>query len=159
MFKEKICSICSSHFIPSSPNQKYCAACRSIGNRTVSKHRDVIRNRKRFGYIEFHKTCGICGVEFDTYYKSKKYCGSESCEKARIKFNRKEIDIKRNLLERSLTILRKGRERQKKIIEIENYVSFFGYKLINSDEYKSSHADAQEHWALRIHNRRIMRQG
>ena len=139
MFKEKICFICGSNFTPVSPNQKYCLACKDVGSKITSRRRDIVRNRKRFGYVKLHKTCIICGAEFDTYYNSKKYCGSEVCEKARIKFNRKEIDIKRNNLKKNLTILRKGREQQKKIIEIENYVSLFNYKLINADDYKSSH--------------------
>jgi len=162
-YRKKHCKICGSLFKPINPNQRYCSdKCKEEGTKQLARIRDRRRNRKKYGYKEYHRKCEACGKEFTTYYSKKRYCGSEECEKERICRKNQKI-YKRLGKEYSRIKYRKYYENNKELCrlrkaikyrEIHNidkeyipkgfhkhtidfvreYVEQFGYKLL-SNEY------------------------
>lgn len=79
-YKDKLCGLCKTLFVPTSGNQVYCEACHVLAKKKRDKKQWKNRNRKRYNYREYIKYCKICDKKFKTYYTKKIYCGSEKCE-------------------------------------------------------------------------------
>jgi len=167
-YKEKYCKWCGNLFKPINPNQKYCSdECKQEGYKQLARVRDRKRNRLKYGYKEYHRKCEVCGKEFITYYSKKRYCGSEECEKERIRRKNKRLHERRDkvlenirkteyyhrtkeqrLLQKAIKY-RETHNTDKKYIPrgfnkhtiefVREYVEQFGYKLL-SNEYINNDA-------------------
>jgi len=100
MYKEKLCYIesCKKPFIPTSGNQLYCPQCGEKVKESKNKIRWRNKSRIRSNYKEYTRICKNpnCNKEFKTFYKKKIYCGSDICEKERIRIKNHNINIRRN---------------------------------------------------------------
>jgi hypothetical protein len=138
-YKEKVCVLCDSKFIPSSPKQKYCLSCKEAGRRIADRNRDKKRSRAENGYIEYTRFCRVCGIRFKTFYKKKVYCGSVYCETVRGKTNGRRTDAVRKDKLKFLTKERQSINRDNKLKTSIAYIESFGYKVLDSTNYVNSH--------------------
>lgn len=160
-----MCELCNFTYTPTSPKQKYCSNCTDEAKRNRGRVHDLKRSRKNNKYDLQEKTCPICGIKFTTYYTNKIYCGSELCEKERIRIKnanmhkrrskdterlRKKDYYDRTQKQRLLQKAIKYREANNTVIEysprgfyshdidfVRNYFSKFGYVLL-SDVYNNN---------------------
>ena len=106
-FKDKVCGMCSEVYTPTSPKQKYCINCKVKARKISQAKRDkkcyLVKQKNK---TLFTKECPSCGKIFDTYYKSKKYCGNDACEKFRLRVKNKRTHERRD----KQYMLEKGRK-------------------------------------------------
>ena len=96
-FKDKVCNMCDVSYTPTSPKQKFCTGCKDKAVKIYQAVRDKKRyKQKQKDKILFTNECPSCGKIFDTYYGSKKYCGSKKCEKFRVILKNKRIHERRD---------------------------------------------------------------
>jgi hypothetical protein len=141
MYKDKVCLLCKKDFTPNNPNQKYCVNCKDDGRRVADRKRDRLRNRKKNKYKERIVKCEICCIEFTTYYKKKKYCGSDECEKTRKHLNSVKIQNKINIKRKHNRMLTRIKYNSIKIIEMVSFVNNTNYQVsdYNTDFGVGSH--------------------
>lgn len=167
-YKEKHCSMCDCVFIPTSPKQLYCVECRPKAKRLRDKKYDCNRSRINNNYIEYTRYCLSCGKEFKTYYSKKKYCGSDMCEKERVRIKNYNFNLRRDKYTenirkteyynktKSIRLLQKAlkyreltgtekiyarRAYKRSYSFVKEYISKYGYKLLTTkSEYKNTHS-------------------
>jgi len=139
IYQERVCEICSTKYIPTSPKQKFCLLCRDTAIKEAQAVRDKKRNREKYNII-YEKKCEFCGNNFVSYDSKKIYCGSVFCEAQRKKRNNHKIEKIRNV-ERSLNRKYNRYKKQGKILKyIKEYISLENYKLLAAPKYSNSHS-------------------
>lgn len=138
-YKERICEVCEELYLPTSPKQKYCVECKDDGRKLVDRIRDKKRNRGKFDYQEYNRVCLSCEKEFSTFYSKKVYCGLKECNHKRVRKNGLKVDKRRSEVNKSISVIRKNTKREQSISNAIDYFDKFGYKVINTVEYISSH--------------------
>ena len=137
-YKCKDCFVCGNSFKPTSPTQKFCLKCRDYANKMSQK---LIYKKRRYKNKPTIYTveCPSCGITFTTTYSRKKYCGSEECEKSRIKLKNKLYNLKRD----KKYMRDKGR----------NYYKNNRSKclLSKAKAYRKKHPDAKEYAPGKVH--------
>ena len=139
IYSIKICAVCGNVFRPTSPNQKYCACCKDIGNK--EKNRDRYRNINRINnnYKEYTKICPICNNVFHTFYSHKKYCGSSSCDIERKRRNGIKADKKRSGVRKKTRLLKKDAIKNESLSYIKDYFNQFNYEVLDTSLYVNTH--------------------
>jgi very-short-patch-repair endonuclease len=156
-YKNKTCELCKIEYTPTSPKQKFCDGCKSVGKRLRDRINDRDHSRKDFGYVEYTRNCLACGKEFTTHYKKKVYCGEADCEKVRLyrktHFRTKDEDCIRKkeyyYRTREQRLLQKAVEYRKHNLDakeyvpgrvfkhdidfVNNYFEKFGYSIISTE--------------------------
>lgn len=138
-YKERICEVCEEPYIPTSPKQKFCIECKDDGRKLADRIRDKKRNRDKFDYQEYNRVCLSCEKEFSTFYSKKVYCGLKECNHKRVRKNGLKVDKRRSEVNKSISVIRKNTKREQSISNAIDYFYKFGYKVINTTEYISSH--------------------
>lgn len=137
-YQEKICKVCNTKYIPTSPKQKFCLLCRDTAIKEAQAVRDKKRNRLKHNIIHIH-TCPLCNTTFETYDIKKIYCGSPICELHRKKKNNYKVDKIRNVKRCLSRKCIKYRKQGKILKYIKAYIHDRNYKLVAAPKYKNIH--------------------
>lgn len=145
MYKEKQCKMegCKVIFLPTSGSQKYCEDCKSLAKRIREKVQWKTQSRKRNNYIELHKKCMFCGVEFKTHYKRKISCGSVECEKERITIKNKNAHKKRDKADLRVKGNKYYYKNRKKCL------------IVKAESYREKNPKAKEYIPGKVHKHTI----
>jgi len=138
IYLEKICTICSSTYIPTSPKQKFCTSCKLVAAKQSQAIRDAKRNRLNHATI-YTRICPACSNNFTTYDIKKIYCGATICDLVRRRKNRVQIEKRRTILRSNLAKIERYRKQGLALKLIKQYISSNNYKLISAKKYKTTH--------------------